>query len=293
MRDEIISIIGAGRVGRTLAREFHKKDKKIATVIDIDSKKADLCQAQCHAGESSADAGRVSPETSVLIIAVPDDQIGTVAGDLAKQWQPAPGTVVAHTSGLLSSDILSPLASPDRFLNSIHPCYSFMEDGELMPDVYFALEGQDQGIQRLESLVRILEGKPFRIQSEDKPLYHAACAIASNYLVSLYTYSEDVMDSLKTGQKDCLLPLIQSTVANIRQRGSGALTGPIVRGDTGAVEKHLISLREKNPQWIAPYVILGKWALKVAGPMNTDKDNLNQIKFLFNQFKKTDEKTTG
>jgi len=157
-----------------------------------------------------------------------------------------------------------------------------------MPDVYFALEGNEKGFEKLASLVRILGGKPFSIRPDEKPLYHTACTIASNYLVSLLAYARDVMGELEIENEiDCLMPLIRSTLANISKKGvDSALTGPILRGDAGTVETHLLSLHQKNPQWIPPYLDLGKWALKIAGDTDTDPGKLERIRTILSQYPK-------
>jgi predicted short-subunit dehydrogenase-like oxidoreductase (DUF2520 family) len=45
---------------------------------------------------------------------------------------------------------------------------------------------------------------------------------------------------------------------NIERRGTvQALTGPIARGDTGTIRKHLAALNEKLPQFLQIYKTLG------------------------------------
>jgi predicted short-subunit dehydrogenase-like oxidoreductase (DUF2520 family) len=57
-----------------------------------------------------------------------------------------------------------------------------------------------------------------------------------------------------------LLPLVEGVVANLRRRGiTGALTGPIRRGDAETVARHLAELED-----VELYRMLGLVALRIA-----------------------------
>ena len=76
--------------------------------------------------------------------------------------------------------------------------------------------------------------RPFEIAEADRAAYHAAAAIASNFLVALEESAADLLAS--TGVEDArelLAPLVLRTAANWSERGADALTGPIARGDDG------------------------------------------------------------
>ena len=89
------------------------------------------------------------------------------------------------------------------------------------------------------------------LADEDKPLYHAAACLASNYLTTLLHNVEEIYQSLGMERQDALTafwPLVRGTLNNIETKGTvQALTGPISRGDVGTVEKHLNAFREKLP----------------------------------------------
>ena len=128
----------------------------------------------------------------------------------------------------------------------------------------------------------------FIIQPEQKPLYHAACTIASNYLVTLMDFTQQVVDTLDADlDMSYLYPLISGTLENIKRDGiKSALTGPIMRGDIGTVEKHLMILHQKNPDFIPPYTVLGEWAVQMAENMDGDRTKLVKIRTLLQQYSK-------
>jgi predicted short-subunit dehydrogenase-like oxidoreductase (DUF2520 family) len=62
-----------------------------------------------------------------------------------------------------------------------------------------------------------------------------------------------------------LLPLIRGTLHNIETIGiPQCLTGPIARGDTGTIKKHLEALKEKAPALLSTYKELGLQTVPIA-----------------------------
>ncbi len=88
------------------------------------------------------------------------------------------------------------------------------------------------------------------IDAEVKPLYHAACATASNLVCALVQQSIDELTRCGFSQEDALralTPLIRSNTARLLAVGpTEALTGPVERNDCETVKKHLACLKEGN-----------------------------------------------
>lgn len=77
-----------------------------------------------------------------------------------------------------------------------------------------------------------------------KAIYHAAATIASNYLVTLASYSEKLL--LQAGiqqaqSRKMICDLMRSNIVNLNQADSiiSALTGPLARGDMQTISLHL------------------------------------------------------
>jgi len=70
-----------------------------------------------------------------------------------------------------------------------------------------------------------------------------------------------------------LLPLMHGTLNNIEKIGiPQCLTGPIARGDTGTVNKHLKMLKAKAPSLLSPYKELGRQTVPIALSKGKIKD---------------------
>ena len=77
---------------------------------------------------------------------------------------------------------------------------------------------------------------------------HLAMTIASNYTVSLVRMAEDIMSYAGVDNETArrmIVPLFSNTVGNIAAVGTlEALTGPVSRGDSEIIRRHLAALKE-------------------------------------------------
>ena len=94
--------------------------------------------------------------------------------------------------------------------------------------------------------------RAFPLADEDKPLYHAGAAMASNFLVTLYRAAARLLEE-SNAPPEALVPLMQRTIEN-----GFALTGPIARGDWTTVEAHLRALEERAPDLVPLYRALAE-----------------------------------
>ena len=76
-----------------------------------------------------------------------------------------------------------------------------------------------------------------------------------------------------------LYPLILSTLSNMQHSGvESALTGPVSRGDTTTIEKHLQELANNFPQYAELYRVLGRIALSFMSVQTTiQEENYNRM----------------
>ena len=89
---------------------------------------------------------------------------------------------------------------------------------------------------------------PFDVPEESRAAYHAAAAIASNFLVALESSAEELLTAAGIDHgRELLAPLVLRTAANWAERGPEALTGPIARGDEETVARHLDAIAATDP----------------------------------------------
>lgn len=268
-----LSLIGPGRLGQAVARRLCEAGYAIEAVIGRDGKRAAEAARFIGAfGRESTDFAAAAG-SEVVLLAVPDDALAATAARLIDEKVVGPGSVLAHFSGIHRADIL--LGETDRGetgidVLSIHPLQTFADPQRgyvALPGTPCAVEGQRRLLPLAEKIVADLGGTPFRLASEHKALYHAAACIASNYLVTLAAASEEVLAGcgLSAGETRKLLgPLLQTTAGNIAEVGpTRALTGPIARGDTRTVARHLDALSEHVPAQAELYRLLGRMTIQV------------------------------
>lgn len=209
----------------------------------------------------------VADAADLVFITTPDDTIAQVASEV--RWHS--GQSVVHCSGADSVDILEPARKSGAMVGGFHPLQTFagVERAiENIPGSTFGIEAEEPLLTTLKDMADVLGGHWIKLEAGDKVAYHAAAVFACNYLVTLVKMATDLWQtfSIPTDQATkALLPLIKGTLNNIETIGiPDCLTGPIARGDTGTVNKHLKALRENAPALLFPYKELGLQTIPVA-----------------------------
>jgi len=265
-----IAIIGAGRLGASLGYSLSQKGYSIMAVSTRTQHSAEESRKLIGQGSPLTDNAQAAQLARIIILSVPDDDIPRVVKELDSQELDWKGKFVFHCSGLRPSSLLQHLESKGALTASVHPNQSFprkLKEANAFRGVYFALEGGEQARALAEKIVRDLGGHSFVIRAEDKPVYHAACSVASNFFVALLDVAVSLLQQCGLEQntgRDILLPLVERTLQNVKKLNtSGALSGPIVRGDYKSVKNHLDAL-ERSSDYRQMYVILASQALKIA-----------------------------
>ncbi|MFX4263533.1 Rossmann-like and DUF2520 domain-containing protein [Pelotomaculum propionicicum] len=275
-----IAVVGAGKVGSALALLLSRQGYPVAGVasksIDSARRVADELKAPATVNPEEVTSG-----ADVVFITTPDRVIAGVAEEIAARGGFRPGQVVFHTSGAHSADEVGAARRSGALAASLHPLQSFADIKmamENLPGSYFALEGDPGALPLAGQIVRDLGGKSFSIAAEDKPLYHAAACIASNYLVSLMHFATGLYSRFgltRAESFEALLPLVRGTINNISQVGPPqALTGPVARGDGPTLEGHLKALKDVGEQELDLYSRLGLFTVRVAlekGSINAEE----------------------
>ena len=267
---KIFSIVGAGRLGTSLAAALVRRGWRIALIVDKDLRAAREARRIVGGGRASAALSRASKPGDVVIVAVPDDALGPAAAALARSGAGWTGRTVFHTSGLLPARVLDPLRKKGARTASLHPVQTFPRKdtpAAAFKGVTWGVEGDAGAVRMAEAIVRDLGGDMLLVSERTKPLYHAACALASNALVALEGTAAGLLRQAGIGEETALrvlFPLVQGTLQNVKNLGlEKALTGPIKRGDAATVRKHLAAL-SSAPEAREVYKVLGRRILDLA-----------------------------
>lgn len=263
-----IGFIGAGRAGSALATALAQAGHPVVAVADLRPERAAGLAAAV--GAEAVPPARAVEAAEIVFLSVPDDAIAPVAAALAAERGVSSGKAFYHLSGLHPASLLLPLG-PEEMLGSLHPLLP-LADAERgaarLKGCLYAFEGGTKAREIARMLVRSLGGRFHVIAAEDKPLYHAAAVIASNYLVALFDVAFGLLAHLGLAGKEAreaVRPLAEATLANLLDLGpEGALTGPISRGDLGTVRTHLCRLAEHDENTAVLYRALGRVTLRLA-----------------------------
>jgi predicted short-subunit dehydrogenase-like oxidoreductase (DUF2520 family) len=259
--------IGAGTVGTALAVLLSRQGYKVTGVYSRTRSSAEKLAAIVNSCRVMDSAQELADEADLIFITTPDGAIGGVVSQI--KWQD--GRSVIHCSGADSTEVLEPARKSGAAVGGFHPLQTFagtQQAIENIPGSTFALEAEEPLLTTLKKMAEDLGGHWITLKASDKVAYHAAAVFASNYLVTLVKMATDLWKtfSIPTDQAtQALLPLIRGTLHNIETIGiPQCLTGPIARGDTGTVNKHLHDLHEKAPALLFPYKELGLQTIPVA-----------------------------
>ena len=258
--EEKVGIVGAGKLGGSLARALCEAGVKVTAIADIVIARAFAKAQMCGDETCAVPLVELPNDLTMILITVPDDTITKIAEHLADTNKINKKCVVAHSSGVLSSSVLSSLRRKTKLLASFHPIQTFSgseDDWQRLFGIYFGLEGNLQALPRLRTLIDKLRSKEFNIPVDKKELYHLSCVMASNFLVVLQAAATQVMTKVGMSEKSAfalLEPLIFATLDNIKIMGhANALTGPIVRRDIGTIERHIEALSASLPEFVPLY----------------------------------------
>ena len=262
-----LGFIGAGTVGTALAISLNNNGYRAVAVSSRSHSSArNLAQAisNCHAYDNNQ---AIADAAELVFVTTPDDAIAPVVSQI--KWRK--GQSVVHCSGADSTDILQPARKLGAHVGVFHPLQTFASTKkalENMPGSTFAIEAEEPLLSTLKDMATALGGHWIEIKASDKVIYHAAAVIASNYLVTLVKLATDLWQTFNIPRQQAvqaLLPLIRGTVNNVETIGiPKCLTGPIARGDTGTIIKHLKALQKVAPDLLSAYRELGLQTIPIA-----------------------------
>ncbi len=271
-----IALIGPGRIGQTVARLLCEAGHEIVAVISRDQHRAVTAARFIGSpGTGTTDLARAW-DAELVLIALPDDYIAKMASALRKRKALSPKAVLVHFSGLHSADILLDGDTKPNKALALHPLQTFADSVvgvRSLPGSPVSVEGTSGTLELGEALVKEMGGIPVPISKEQKPLYHAAACVASNYMVALLATAGQMMQACGFDEQQAqslLLPILKGTANNLATLGpTNALTGPIARGDVRTIEKHLQALESLPADLQEIYRVLGKKTVEVAKKKGT------------------------
>ncbi|MFC2015168.1 Rossmann-like and DUF2520 domain-containing protein [Chloroflexota bacterium] len=262
-----VGFIGAGTVGTALAIGLNERGYKVVAVSSRSQASADKLASEISGCQAGTYNQAVADAAEIIFITTPDGAIPVVASEVS--WHS--GQSVVHCSGADSTDTLEEARKAGAMVGAFHPLQTFASVKQAInniPGSTFAIEAEEPTLTTLKEMVTALNGHSIELKASDKVVYHAAAVIACNYLVTLVKLATDLWQTFDVPTDEAtraLMPLLQGTLNNIDKVGIPlCLTGPIARGDTGTINKHINALEKASPDVLSTYLELGRQTIPVA-----------------------------
>ena len=296
-----IYIIGCGKVGSSFAVELSLKGYKVAFITDTHKERIEQMSDVHLLGTSSEISKEFIEASEVVIVAVQDKNIREAVRVIKSLTTDISGKLFFHTSGSETSSVFSEEGIAKDMSASLHPIQTFMEfsnvNNNLLRNIYFGIEGGEMAISYAEELIAKLGSKSIIIPHDRKQLYHTACVVSSNFLVTLLNVAAEFSSSVgieKSEMFNVFRPIIEKTISNISESGLvNSLTGPFERNDVETISKHLNSISGELPNLIPFYTLLGMETVRVAFRKESlSMKNVISILDLMNEYVVKEQKIT-
>jgi predicted short-subunit dehydrogenase-like oxidoreductase (DUF2520 family) len=263
----VVGIVGAGAVGTALGVALARAGWPVGAVASRDAARRERFRSLVPGARGFAEAAALLDEVELVILAVPDDVIPSLAGQLRMYS----GQAMVHTSGALGAEALAPAMAAGTQVGAFHPLVAFA-DTELavaaLHGATVAIEGDDQLVDLLARMAEALGANAVRLAPGTKAAYHAAAVLAAGGFIALLDAIAElgrVAGLDEAGSLSIYGRLAEQTLANARALGiARALTGPMTRGDVGTLERHLATLRAHAPAVLALYVAAAEREIALA-----------------------------
>jgi predicted short-subunit dehydrogenase-like oxidoreductase (DUF2520 family) len=223
-----IAIIGTGNVAWQFANAFREKHN-VEFIYGRNAKKAEQLAQSVEAAFSTS-FNQIPRDLDLYLIAISDDQIESVAGQI-----PEVSGIVAHTSGSVDLTVI-----PHEKSGVFYPLQTLSKEKVVdWKKVPLCVESQHaESLKALTELGSDLSKNVQQIDSQQRRAIHLAAVFACNFSNHMMANAQEL---LRESELDfsILKPLIEETVEKALEVGpDNAQTGPAVRGDEKTLEKH-------------------------------------------------------
>ena len=290
-RNPTTFLVGAGPVATALAGALRLGGVPVLGLWARKPQAARLAGSTAGVAAFSSAPPDVLLEAEVVILAVRDQVIGEVAKMLLGTGLVGKRHVMLHCAGATSAqDVLGDVLPQVAGIGTMHPL-SAIADGKVamrsLKGTVFGIEGDEVGRATATRLVAAIGGIVLPLDGTQMASYHAAAALASNYVVAAIDAAAAMLANAGVSPAQAaqaLVPLAEGALRNVSIHGTtDGLTGPIRRGDAVTIARHLEALRGR-PELIEIYRALARRAVEIAARIDgrdaPDRAGLDAIRAL-------------
>jgi predicted short-subunit dehydrogenase-like oxidoreductase (DUF2520 family) len=263
----VVGIVGAGAVGTALGVALGRAGWPVGAVASRDEGRRERFRSLVPGARGFGEAAALLDEVELIILAVPDDAIPALAGELRLYG----GQAMVHTSGALGAEVLEPARAAGTQVGAFHPLVAFADTERAVAALHgatVAVEGDDELASLLASMAEAIGATAVRLAPGSKAAYHAAAMLAAGGFVALLDAIAElgrVAGLDEAGSVAIYGGLVEQTLGNARALGiDRALTGPMVRGDVGTIRRHIEALASQAPRVLPLYRAIAEREVAIA-----------------------------
>ncbi|MCU0504596.1 MAG: DUF2520 domain-containing protein [Chloroflexi bacterium] len=263
----VLGIVGAGPVGTALGVAFSRAGWHVGAVASRDAERRRRFASLVPGARALPEAQAIVDECHLVVVAVPDDAVASVARGLRLYS----GQAIVHTSGALGAEVLAPSLAAGTQAGGFHPLIAFADVDRAVAALRgatVAVEAEPPLLGLLGEMASSVGAHPVVIPHGAKAAYHAAAVLAAAGTIALLDSIASLgrVAGLDEAQSLAVyLPLVENTIGNARALGlARALTGPMTRGDVGTLEAHAATLAAHAPDVAALHREVSLRAIAIA-----------------------------
>ncbi|OGU60689.1 MAG: hypothetical protein A2X64_08185 [Ignavibacteria bacterium GWF2_33_9] len=248
-------IIGGGMVGSALAQFLHKKGQLDFLYLRSSAKNAKFLQTGIPENLIINNFSNICKIPDCFILAVNDNEISNVVQTFESEYNVLLNDkFIFHLSGSKGTDLLTPLNKYNAKTFAAHPFQTFyFYNSEIFNNLIWGIETANTPLNEINSVISELNGKCYFLDNEiiaHKELYHLVAVAASNFLISTIEFSKLLFVESKLEEPRLVEQIIHLSVENSLKhfcdKNEFPLSGPLARGDSETITKHLNILSHKK-----------------------------------------------
>jgi predicted short-subunit dehydrogenase-like oxidoreductase (DUF2520 family) len=264
---EPIAIAGAGAVAQALGRALHDRGERVVAIASRSRLTAERAALFIGASIRCVTFEELPDLSNRIIVAVSDRALRDVAHRMAGVTRH--GAIALHSCGSQGPDALNELRRCGWACGVLHPLQTIPTPelgAPALVGIPFAVGGDAAAVTWASAIVASLEGVLLQVDEDRFPLYHAGAVLAGNGVFAVVDAAIALLVNagIERGRaEEALGPLCRRSLENALTIGSGALTGPIARGDAVTLKAHVMALASAPRDAASIYQAVARAAIQL------------------------------
>ncbi|MBL0075795.1 MAG: DUF2520 domain-containing protein [Rhodocyclaceae bacterium] len=237
-----LGFIGAGRVASTLSAAWSASGESIIGAYSRSFDSSTALLARCPPARAFVSAQELVSNCDLVFVTVPDSAIEEVVNEIT--WRA--GQFVVHCSAAGELALLRHAQTCGAQVGGFHPLQIFSDPDvarEHLAGSSVAIEATGELHTQLYRLAAQLKMTPLTLRAGARLRYHLAGNFAASCMLALLAEAANLWEECgfeRDTALPALMPLSLGTLDSARRLGlAKAVSGPVSRGDTATLARHL------------------------------------------------------